>query len=389
MEKGQGSMELGAAVPFDLAAEFPIALEAIYLNHAASAPLPARSAAVLRRAADDRQRLFHLYQAGTQDFDPAPLRSMLGRLLNAPPEAIAFVPSTSDGVSGALNGLDWQSGDNVVLPANEFPSLVHACQRLAGRGVEARMVPVPWGAPSVPALLDRVDARTRAVVASQVHWQTGDRIDLEALGTACRGRGVLSVIDAIQSLGAVPTDVQQAPVDVLVAGTYKWLLGIQGLAVLYASDRALERITPDRAGWKSMARSSAGAAGLPWAPGAQRFAVGGGNDPALMVLEQSLGLLLEAGGAVLPHTQRMLDRLAAGILPLGLGMNSDLAPGARSSFFSVTTGDPARDAALTRALAAERTIVAVRGPGIRIAPHLHTTPEQIDRVIEQVGRNLR
>ena len=383
-------LEPGTAPAFDVAAEFPIAAEATYLNHAASAPLPTRSAEALRRYVADRQRLFHLYQAGTQDFDPAPLRAKLGRLLNAPPAALGFVPTTSDGLSGVLNGLAWAPGDNVVLPDDEFPSLLYSCLQLEARGVEVRLVPRARGGTAVPALLERLDGRTRAVVASHVHWQTGDRIDLEALGQGCRDRDVVSIIDAIQSLGAVPIDVERARIDVLVAGTYKWLLGIQGLAVIYVAERALDRVLPDRAGWQSKAAPVQGAPGRAWAPGARRFAVGGGNDPAMLVLERSVDLLLEAGVAtVLGHTQAVLDRLLAGVLPLGLQLHSDLAPGARSAFISLGTGSPERDAALARALAAERIIVAPRGPGLRVAPHLHTRPDQIDHLILQVGRFLR
>ena len=78
----------------------------------------------------------------------------------------------------------------------------------------------------------------------------------------------------------------------------------------------------------------------------------------------------------------VLDQLLAGVRPLGVRVNSDL--GARSSFLSLTTGSNSQDAALVRALAADRIIVAQRGPGIRVAPHLHTSPEQIDRAIDAV-----
>ena len=390
MERLEPALDHGRIPALDLAAEFPIAAQATYLNHAASAPLPARSAEALRRYVADRQQLFHLYQAGTQDFDPAPLRAKLGRLLNAPAASLGFVPSTSDGVSGTLNGLAWAPGDNVVLPDDEFPSLVYACLQLEARGVEVRRVPGARGGAAAATLLERVDRRTRAVVASHVHWQTGDRIDLEALGQGCRDRDVVSVIDAIQSLGAVPIDVQRARIDVLVAGTYKWLLGIPGLGILYVADPVLDRIQPDRAGWQSKAAPVQGAPGRAWAPGARRFSVGGANDPAMMVLEASVDLLLEAGVAtVLDHTRAVLDRLLAGVLPLGLRVHSGLTPGTRSAFISLGTGEPERDAALARALAAERIIVAPRGPGLRIAPHLHTRPDQIDQVILQVGRFLR
>ena len=85
-----------------------------------------------------------------------------------------------------------------------------------------------------------LDRRTRAVVASQVHWQTGHRIDLAKLGQLCRSVGALSIVDAIQGLGQVPVDVTAAGIDVLVAGSYKWLMGIPGTAVLCASAARLD-----------------------------------------------------------------------------------------------------------------------------------------------------
>jgi cysteine desulfurase/selenocysteine lyase len=98
--------------------------EATYLNHAASSPLPRRSAEALRRYVDDRA--FHLYQAGHQDNDISVLRTRLETLLGAPASSLAFVPTTTDGISGILNGIDWRPGDKLRLPANEFPDVLYA-----------------------------------------------------------------------------------------------------------------------------------------------------------------------------------------------------------------------------------------------------------------------
>jgi selenocysteine lyase/cysteine desulfurase len=229
------------------------------------------------------------------------------------------------------------------------------------------------------------DERTRATVVSHVHWQTGHRIDLCRLGAACRAHGVLSVVDAIQSLGVTPIDVGRSGIDVLVAGTYKWLLGIHGLAVLYLSDRALATIVPDRAGWASMATSVYSDPILEWAPDATRFAVGGAADPALMVLDQSVALLLEVGvDTIEKHTLGLIDRLLAGLDPERVRVNSSLSPMARSSIVSLTTGDTDRDLRLVRHLAEQRTIVARRGPGIRVSPHLHNSAADIDRLLEGI-----
>lgn len=368
-----------------LDAEFPLVHSAAYLNHAASSPLPHRSAEALRRYAADRERLFHLYQAGRQDYDTRALEAKLGRLIGAAPGSVAFVPTTTDGVSGILNGIDWRPGDNVLVPANEFPGVLYACLNLARRGVEVRSVPVDHHL-ELESLFARADDRTRAVAVSHVHWQTGHRIDLARFANQCRAVGALSVVDAIQSVGVVPIDVTAAGVDVLVAGTYKWLMAIPGAALLYVSESALAAVVPDRAGWTGMETSVHGLPNLEWARGAARFSVGGRPDPVLIVLEQSVDLLLDLGvGAIAAHTGMLIDRLVAGAAEAGLVVRSSLEPAHRSAIVSVTTGDSSRDDTVARHLAERDIIVARRGSGIRVSPHCHNTTGHIDRLLEALA----
>ena len=213
-----------------------------------------------------------------------------------------------------------------------------------------------------------------------MHWQSGHRTDLDALASICRGVGALSV-DAIQSLGQLPVAPAAAGIDILVAGSYKWMMAMPGAAVLYGSARALEELTPDRAGWTGMAASVHAAPRLEWKPDATRFQVGA-CDPTLIVLERSLDLLLELGAETIAATIRALqDRLLAG-LPEELRVLSSLKPADRSGILSVSTGSGDRDEALVRRLAAAGVIVARRGGGIRIAPHWHNGPGDIDRFLE-------
>lgn len=372
-------------LPSRVAAEFPISAEATYLNHAASGPLPARSAAVLRRYTDDRQHLHRLYQSGRQDYDTTELRKKLGRLLAVPAARVGFVPTTTDGIGMILNGLPWESGDNIVVPSNEFPGVLYGCLRLASRGVEVRQVPVPTGHLDLIDLIARIDHRTRAVAVSHVHWHTGHRIDLSILASACQDRGVLSIVDAIQSVGAVPVDLGATPIDVLLAGTYKWLLGTQGLAVIAVSERALAEVVPDRAGWSSMATSVHAKPELVWAPDARRFSVGGAADPALMVLEASVDLLLEVGvAAIQAHVGMLLRSLASELVVAGLRLNTLIDAPLSPAFVNLTTGDSDLDRRLVQRLAADRIIVACRGPGIRISPHLHNSSDDVARLVGAV-----
>jgi selenocysteine lyase/cysteine desulfurase len=109
-----------------------------------------------------------------------------------------------------------------------------------------------------------------------------------------------------------------------------------------------------------------------------------------MTLEKSVELLLEIGvDRIARHTQVIIDRMVAGLTPLGIRINSRLDAESRSSILSVTTGDRVADSQLTKALVGERIIVAERGPGIRISPHVHTTAEGVDRLVAAVSRLAR
>jgi len=363
--------------------EFPLAAECAFLNHAGSSPLPTRSAQALQAYAARAQRKHLRYKANAEDYDCGPLRRLVAATINADPSEITFVPSTCDGVAIAANAIDWRPGDNVVLPECEYPGVVYPWLHLARRGVEARLTPAPRGHVDMEALCAAVDGRTRAVSISHVEWASGYLVDVARLGQMCRSRGILLVVDAIQSLGATPVDVRQMQADVLVAGCYKWLMGIPGAAVFYVRADAMPALVPDRAGQESVCTSLMDRPALVWKEDAMRYQVGGDCTAAQVVLEQSLGLLVEAGvERTHAHVLSLLDRLIAGLRRLGLTITSCLQPETRSTILSFTTGDLRRDEALRAHLLQNDVITALRPYGIRVSPHLYNTPEDIDALLE-------
>ena len=93
-----------------------------------------------------------------------------------------------------------------------------------------------------------IDDRTRAVVISHVDFNSGYRNDLAAMGVLAHARGALFVVDASQSLGAIPVDVTTWGIDALVCVGYKWLMGVHGISVLYVSESVQEAIGQPRPG---------------------------------------------------------------------------------------------------------------------------------------------
>jgi selenocysteine lyase/cysteine desulfurase len=365
--------------------EFPLTAECAFLNHAGSSPLPARSAQALRAHADRLQRKHLRYKAATQDHDCEPLRRQVAATINGDPMEITFVPSTCDGVAMAANAIDWRPGDNVVLPECEYPGAVYPWLNLVRRGVEVRMTPAPLGQVDMDALIARIDGRTRAVSISHVEWSSGYRVDVGRLGRLCRPRGILLVVDAIQTLGVTPVDVQEMQADVLAAGCYKWLMGIPGAAVFYVRRDVMPRLLPDRAGQESVKTAMLCRPELVWKDDAMRYQVGGDCTAAQVVLESSLGLLVESG---IEHTHAhilsLLDRLMLGLQRLGFTITSSWTPQTRSTILSFTSGDSKRDEALHKHLLEQDVITALRPYGIRVSPHLYNAPEDIDALLAAI-----
>ncbi len=123
---------------------------------------------------------------------------------------VAFLGSATEGINQLANGLDWQTGDNVVVEDIEFPSDIYPWTRLRERGVEVRIAR-QWGEePTLDRVAALVDARTRVLAVSQVSYLTGRRYDLAALAEIAHGAGALLSVDATHAAGVLPVAARHA-----------------------------------------------------------------------------------------------------------------------------------------------------------------------------------
>jgi selenocysteine lyase/cysteine desulfurase len=97
-----------------------------------------------------------------------------------------------------------------------------------------------------------IDDRTRVLALSWVQFASGFRSDLERIGSYCRERGIIFFVDAIQGLGGLEMNVERDYVDAFAADAHKYLLGPEGIALLFVSDRIIDRVKPVVVGWTSV-----------------------------------------------------------------------------------------------------------------------------------------
>jgi len=363
----------------------PCAQHWAYFDHAAVAPISAPAQAALVEWAKD------LAENGCADWpqwaeELEQVRRRGAELISADSDELALVHNTTEGINLVAEGFPWRPGDNVVVPADEFPSNLYPWMNLSGRGVEVRRVPVEAGRVELDRLAAACDARTRIVAVSWVGYAGGWRNDVDAVVELAHSRGALVFLDAIQGLGVFPLDVRKTPVDFLSADGHKWLLGPEGAGLFYLRREHLDRLRPIGVGWNSVAHAyDFNRVELALKPSAARYEGGTYNMPGLAAFGASLELLAgysteQIAARILAVTDELCERLGR----LGATIASCREPPHASGIVSFEL--PGRDPAAVRKKCRERQVLlSCRAGRLRASPHAYTNAEDLDRLIEALA----
>jgi selenocysteine lyase/cysteine desulfurase len=309
-------------------------------------------------------------------------RALFAQIAGVDPEGVALVPATSYGLAAAAANLRAGPGQRVVVLAEEYPSNYYTWQRFAGRTgaavtVVGRQAGQAWG----EAVLGALDERAAVVAVPAVHWTDGAVVDLVAVGARARQVGAALVVDASQSLGAMPLDLAAIRPDYLVTVGYKWLLGPFGLGYLYVAPQHRDGV-PLEENW--IARlGSEDFSGLVsyqerYQPGARRFDVGQRTHfeitaPAIATLRQLLDWGVDRIAATLGQITGRIEEAVRGE---GLVLTS---PDRGPHMLGIRLPELARKR-VALALTEAGVHVGMRGASLRVSPHLWTTDQDVDRL---------
>ena len=350
-------------------------------DHAAVCPLcgPATAAieAWLEQAAGDAGTSWSRWRATVET-----LRESAARLVGADPDEIAVVRNTTEGIGLVAEGYRWRDGDNVVLPAGEFPSNLYPWLNLADRGVEVRTLPFARDHVD-PAEIDRAcDDRTRVVAVSWVGFRTGYRIDLDAVAEIAHRHGALLFVDAIQGLGAFPIDVRATGIDFLAADGHKWLLAPEGAGILYVRRECLELLRPLGLGWNSVRHAGEFTnTELDVKPTASRYEGGSYNMAGIAALAAAVEWLSGFGIDVIGRRiLELTDRLCERLEKSGAEVISVRDGERRSGIVSFAV--PGREPRQVRRECHDRGVVINCRDGLlRASPHAYVNDDDIERLV--------
>ena len=355
----------------------------IYLNHAATSPLSTKVIDAVNKYLDERSRTRIDNYVSFQD-TLTETRGFAARLLNTTTDRIAFFDNTTNAINLLATGIEWKTGDRIILDDIEFPANVYPFLNLKRLGVEIDFVKNRDGKILLEDLEAKMTPRTRLLSISHVQFLTGYRSDLHAIGEMCKKRGIIFSVDAIQSTGVVPVDVKGMKIDFLATGGQKWLMAPQGIAFAYVSEEMQERIKQAYLGWTSIKDffGEFTRYRLDLDDAARRYENGTLNFIGIASLHESLSTLLEVGvDSIEEHVLDLSDRLILELKSLGLHAYVEGPRKDRAGIISIRVPDAE---AYSVKLAQAKIQVAVRQGVIRVSPHFYNTEDEILTLVENL-----
>jgi len=362
--------------PETLRAEMPALSSCCYLNTGASGPSPRR---VVDAATSFERR--HQYEAPCGDgmytvaregLEAA--REAVATFLGATPAEIALTRSTVEGINHVATGLDWSAGDVVVRTDLEHPAGELPWALLRDRaGITVRELPTDRGRLDLDDVKDAV-TDARLVCLSSLSWNYGTQLPVEAVVDIAHDAGARVLVDAVQSPGQTPIDVDSWGADFVAGSGHKWLLGLWGSGFLYVAEDAIEDLAPRRVGYFSV---SDPADGPGFRADARRFELGTTAVAPYVGLAEAIDTIEAVG---LGTVESRIDRLT-GRLKDGLGDRLLSPPEASSGLVTFAADNP--DALVERLAADGIRIRPIPDPhACRVSVHVFNTAEDVDRLLD-------
>ena len=293
------------------------------------------------------------------------VRQQVAELFGCPkPDHVAFTPNSTAALNTAISGL-FQPGDHVISTDLEHNSVLRPLYRLQTQGVQVDFVPADSNGQIDYADFERLlRPNTKAVVCTHGSNLTGDLVDIDYIGQFCHAHGLLFVLDASQTGGVFPIDMEQQHIDVVCFTGHKSLLGPQGTGGLCVGERVtLRPLVVGGTGIQSFSETQPEV----WP---EHLEAGTLNSHGLAGLSAALRYLKETGmDTIREHEMAMADRFYQQVREIpGVRVYGDHSKQWRAPVVSLNIGDA--DSAEISDELSYRFGIATR-PGAHCAPRLH------------------
>ncbi|MDV7338538.1 aminotransferase class V-fold PLP-dependent enzyme [Terasakiella sp. A23] len=232
----------------------------------------------------------------------------IARLLNCSADEVAIVENATVAWSMAFYGIDFQAGDRILCGEAEYGSNYLAFLHLRDqKGISIDVIPqVETGELDLIALEGMIDDRVKLISLTHVPSNSGQVNPVKEVGKIARKNNILYLVDACQSAGQMPLDVEEIHCDMLSATSRKYLRGPRGMGFLYVRSSVIKKLLPPIIDLRSAELEGPDKYKL--VPTAKRFENWENNYAALVGFKVAIDYALDLG---LENIQARVQQLAS------------------------------------------------------------------------------
>lgn len=311
------------------------------------------------------------------------IREKVAKFINADKSEIAFTLNTSYGMNLIAEMLKGKG--EVVTMNDEFPSSTFPWLNLK---YKVHFIKPEKGIYSLKDIEKRINKKTKILVTSHVQYCTGFKQDLVELGKLCKRRGLIFIVNATQSIGAMPIDVKKADIDFLVFSALKWPMAGYGIGALYINKKWFNKIHYPVAGWQSVKNPYLNDnKKLDLKKEASELEVGCPHFPNIFALGAALDLLNQIGKENIQKRIYQLNYcLVKKLKQLNLEILSPLDKKYRSG---ITIVKIKKAKEIVQKLYKKNIIVSAAGDGLRISMHIYNNKKDINRFASELQKLVK
>jgi cysteine desulfurase/selenocysteine lyase len=366
--------------------DYPITKKIIYMNNGAIAPTPLSTIKAMT------DFMLTCAEGGpdspsTSDYIMSlldELRTRIAHLINCDHDEVVLVQSTTEGLNMVGTGLDWKTGDAIVIRGGRHEHYANYLPWVAlsqKKGVQLReLAMTDENGYFDLGQLEKLVKGSKLVTLSHVLYNSGAIMPVEEVGRIAQENDALFCLDAAQSVGTISVDVKKIGCHFMAFPGFKWLCGPTGIGVFYCSKKAFEVLEPLEIGGESATLSEQNI--LAYLDMPARLQAGFRNFPGAAGLEASLRYILRIGLESIRKKNmdvaRILSEEIAKIPAVKM-----YGPDDESKRSSIVTFMPQKvdSSTLIRQLEQNRIILAARDIGggkkaVRAAPHFFNSEEE-------------
>jgi len=361
----------------------------VWLNAASEGPLPLVAQKALAEAVEWKSKPYLLTNAKFAS-TVVELKESIGKLINVKAQDVILANSASYGLHILANGIRWQTGDEILLMQNDFPTDILPWLALEKKGVRVRQIKSIDKVITPEELLANITARTKVFCITHVHTFSGYILEVEKFGEICQNKGVRLVVNLSQSLATMTVDVSKFPVDAVVCAGYKWLCGPYGSGFCWIKPDWLDELDYNQAYWISSLSQeelhSEEALKFREMKGARKYDIfGTANFFNFVPFKAAIDLWLKIGlDNVRKHHDELIDHFIGKLNPADYKLISPKQSKSRSSLVVISHKDRQRNPRIHQQLLNQGIYTAFWKGNIRVAAHVYNTKDDIDKLLKSL-----